>query len=1272
MSDSAMEGSNVGAILDAYMRALERGEAPPREELLKRHPGCAAELAAALDGLEFIRRATREMPRAGHEGPLLPERELLGDFRLVREVGRGGMAVVYEAEQVSLGRRVALKVLPFAAVLDPKQLQRFKNEALAAAHLHHPHIVPVFAVGCERGVHYYAMQLVEGQSLAAVIREMRGQEPTSEARTPMSSHGSHRDPAYVRMAVALGRQAAEALDHAHELGIVHRDVKPANLLVDGTGELWITDFGLARSVRDGDLTITGELLGTYRYMSPEQTRAKRVPMDHRTDVYSLGVTLYELLTLAPAFPGDDPHEVMRDIAEKEPVPPRKHNPALPVDLETILLKSMSKDPSSRYATAQEMAEDLARYLGDQPILARRPSLAALASRWARRHRGFVAAAAVVLLLGLVALAADNLRVEAEQGKTKAALAKANDNLVLARSAVDKFLVEIGVSNMADQPVPKPQRTRLLEMALRFHERMFDDHASIASRVTIYHALHRYEAAVALLDDLIVRDPGDAWAHMQRGHMLWHVKRFDGALAELDRAIAIDAVLAEAHSFKGCVLGDQGRTPEALTEHERAIELDPTSAPFHNYKGNDLYDLRRPQEALDAYQQACVLDPDLPNPHCGRGAVLTDLGRLDEALAEYEKAIAVDPNHAWGYTGRGMTLTALGRLDEAQKAHDRAIELEPDSPKALVNRALTSRALGRTDAAIADDLAAIRLDPALVQARENLAAALIDAGQFDEAERQARTAVELAPKGAHAHFNLGCVFTSRKDWPKAIDAYQAALLLDPKFRPALDNLGGALLATGRIADAIEQFNKALDLDKEDAEALGGLGNALREKGDFKAALAAYDEVVRIKPDYSIGHYCRGTVLARLGKHADAIAEYDAALQLKPGDADVCRAKAKAYGAKGDLDSEIGTYEEALRMRKDYAEVHAELGRALNDRGDHDRAIVECNEALKLDPGLAEAQLNLGNALCDKHELDAAIAHLREAIRLLSSRVPDEPAARSERIAHDARILSLTYNSLGCALADKRELEPALAAYRDAIKTDDDNAPAHYNLAKELYGAGNSDEECERHYLEAIRIEADMAEAHYGLGRLYMAQNRFREALPYLRRGHELGSRRRGWRAKSAEAIATAERKVELEDRLPDVLSGAAAPHDERERTEFALVLYAKRRFDEAARLLELALENEPALADDLDAAVRYNAACTAVLAAAGGAPDAIVKRGLALRWLRADLDAREKAGDVKSLLRWKQDGDFKSVRDEIAKLPETERDGWTRLWSDVDERIARSR
>jgi outer membrane protein assembly factor BamB/predicted Ser/Thr protein kinase len=376
---AASEPPELARVLEEHMAALAAGKTPDREAILGAHPAIAGMLRECLSAIEFIHGASKTI--AGTSGAAGAAPPQLGDFRILREIGSGGMGVVYEAEQISLGRRVALKVLRFGPASDPEAMKRFHREAETVARLHHTSIVPIFAVGAERGVPYYAMQFIEGESLAAAAeRAARDAAPLGEADV-----------------AAWGLQAAEALEHAHQRGVIHRDVKPSNLLLDRERRVWLADFGLARRLDDAALSLSGVLLGTPRYMSPEQASPARRPVDHRTDVYSLGATLYELLTGRPAFDAETPQAVIAQILEKEPAPPARIRPGLSPDLETIVLKCLEKDPAHRYATARDLAEDLRAFLDGRDIRARTPSLAERAARWLRRNRRLAATAAAAAL-----------------------------------------------------------------------------------------------------------------------------------------------------------------------------------------------------------------------------------------------------------------------------------------------------------------------------------------------------------------------------------------------------------------------------------------------------------------------------------------------------------------------------------------------------------------------------------------------------------------------------------------------------------------------------------------------------------------------------------------------------------------------------------------------------------------------------------------------------------------------------------------------------------
>ncbi len=343
-------------VLDQYMADRRGGTAPGHDELVAQHPELADQLKSCLEGIDLLGKTSLE----------ISGRKQVGDFELGSEIGRGGMGVVYQAHQKSLDRTVALKILNLP-ISDPTVMERFQREAATAAGLHHTNIVPIFEVGNEGGVHYYAMQMIDGSSLAEVSRD---------SQKPLDLD-----------TVALwGLQAAEALAYAHQHGVIHRDIKPSNLILDQEGQIWLTDFGLARRLDDVRLSATGAVLGTPRYMSPEQAAAITHPIDERTDIYSLGATLYELACGQPAVPGDTPAAVISSIMKDHRRSPREHRPAISRDLETILLRCLEKHPSDRYGSAAELASDLRALCEHRPITSRPLSMFEKARRWLHQHQ----------------------------------------------------------------------------------------------------------------------------------------------------------------------------------------------------------------------------------------------------------------------------------------------------------------------------------------------------------------------------------------------------------------------------------------------------------------------------------------------------------------------------------------------------------------------------------------------------------------------------------------------------------------------------------------------------------------------------------------------------------------------------------------------------------------------------------------------------------------------------------------------------------------------
>ena len=436
MSDKSIdERDRIEQLAEVFVARFRAGERPSIEEFVGRYPDQAEELRELLPALVLLEQNASVDDTAAFGGKVSrePVPTEIGDFTIVREIARGGMGIVYEAIQQSLGRHVALKVLASPGLLNPAHLDRFRLEARAAARLHHTHIVPVFDVGEHDGLHYYAMQFIQGQSLDLVIDALRKlrraertngeSEPTGDEFTrsvatgmlsgefratecdvasaaamptnnghepnPVSSLSgsqssefstSHGGREFYRSVARVGLQVAEALSYAHSEGILHRDIKPSNLLLDARGNVWVTDFGLAKTEGTEGLTHTGDFVGTLRYMPPERLEGWS---DRRSDLYSLGATLYELITLRPFLESDSRGQLVDMILHATPAAPSKFDAHIPRDLETIILKAIGKEPAARYRSADEMAEDLRLYLADRPVLARRSTAIEQLFRWCR-------------------------------------------------------------------------------------------------------------------------------------------------------------------------------------------------------------------------------------------------------------------------------------------------------------------------------------------------------------------------------------------------------------------------------------------------------------------------------------------------------------------------------------------------------------------------------------------------------------------------------------------------------------------------------------------------------------------------------------------------------------------------------------------------------------------------------------------------------------------------------------------------------------------------
>ena len=614
-------------LADEFAARCRRGESPSPAEYAALHPEHARQiedLFPAVALMEQLRMQEHARHESAQNAAIRTPPQQVGDFRMVREIGRGGMGVVYEAEQCSLRRRVAVKILPGHVPLPAQRLKRFQREAQTAARLLHTNIVPVFGVGQQEELHYYVMPLIRAVGLDEVIRALRrdpekraagirtlaaalieakfgtqserdrGTEAQGDTGTEPHRHtgagrGERSEPQRTTRwsdVAAVGLQAAEALDYAHRQGTLHRDVKPSNLLLDGEGMLCVADFGLASAVDQADAGRSGEVVGTPRYMAPEQLAGRA---DIRSDVYCLGATLYELLTLrAVADCGEMPGGASDRQSAREPLRPRKIDPAVPPDLETILLKCLAYDPSKRYPSAAELAADLRRFLEDKPIHARRTSGLERAWRWCRRNPALAGVSTVAVLL-LIAVATTvtggYLHVRKAYTETARALDRAEATSQVSLDVLDAIYRQLSPERVwiASDSGTGAEPCRCVALAGGLHMPVppsEETAALLASLLDIYDRLAEqggHDFHLMLESAIAARRVGDIQQRLGRLHeaetqYARAIRQLDTLRQRPEANVRIPTELAHTYNEIGAVRAAKLELKEAYQSHQQASAL----------------------------------------------------------------------------------------------------------------------------------------------------------------------------------------------------------------------------------------------------------------------------------------------------------------------------------------------------------------------------------------------------------------------------------------------------------------------------------------------------------------------------------------------------------------------------------------------------------------------------------------------------------------------------------------------------------------------------
>jgi serine/threonine-protein kinase len=832
-----------------------------------------------------------------------------GRFEVQATLGEGASSVVYRAWDRQLKRAVALKVMrPWGAGTAARE--RFLREARTLAGLVHPNVVTVYDAGEDAGGLYIVMELVPGRPLSELL----------------GGRGAELD-----AMVALLEKVARGLGLAHERGIVHRDVKPSNILVTEWGEPKIADFGLAKMVEPTvELTRSGATVGTPAYMAPEQAQGRVKDVSARTDVYALGVILYEMATGRRPHDGGSPEELLRRIAESDPPSPRELNPRIARAIETICGKAMQKESAARYASAREFADDLRRYLEDEAIHARPAPLASRIWRRVVRHRAVAAPlsvlAAVALGLGVYAvvvnrrdaqLAQERLaeavrlergdRLEEARDAYRAALAL-DARVVAAREGLERTAAELKrrAAMLEERPRAMERALRLLEEGRPALERARRYLA--CPEVSYEELVQRVDAAQSRFEQAVSAAPEMALAHHLLGRA-WELKGYDDRAETCWRkAIALDPNLRPARYRLGrrlmvraylMTLGpserhvdDRQPAAKAIAE-EAAREMEEVTAragPLDDpidaeLAGAMLAYVRRAygesralvRSAIERAEATHSTPEGLDDAHWIAG-LSSD---MSERLQEFERALGLCPNHVLARFSRGYTLGAdPRRLRDAVADYDVALRVNPHFAPGHLNRGTARSMLGDDDGALRDFDEALKLRPDYASAYTNRGALLQARGELDRAIADYDEAIRLDPNLGGAYCNRAYAYFEKKRIREALDDFARAVELEPRKLQVRVLRGTVLLQSGDAGAALEDLDIAAELAPDNARVRCYRGMARSLVGRSDAAMEDFDAAVRLDPRLAEGYAERGAEWLRRGERARAVEDLQRALSLAP--------------------------------------------------------------------------------------------------------------------------------------------------------------------------------------------------------------------------------------------------------------------------------------------------------------------------------------------------------------------------------------------------------
>jgi serine/threonine-protein kinase len=1145
-------------------------------------------------------------------------------YELLEPLGHGGMGDVYRSRDPGLSRDLAIKVLKAEFRGHADAERRFQREAQIAGSLQHPGIAPVHNLG----------RLPDGR-LCYTMKLVRGRTLAAL----LAEAGPGRAGRRLEL-LGIFESVCQAVAYAHSRGVVHRDLKPANVMVGEFGEVQVMDWGLAKV-----LHTTAAAEGAVEPLSGE--RHDSIQTADKPDVTREGQALGTLLYMAPEQARGEGQQLdqradvfalgamLCEVLTGDP-PYRRPGETAPTAA-TVLRRAREQDLAEVLSRLDGCGADpelfalVKRMLAPAPV--DRPSHAGEVAQEIKRHRE---------LLEARQQQAETERA-AEQAKAHEAERRAQAERRARRLTAGLAAAVVAVAGLGAgggfwlQQKETQRQAEAARRAAELRQGVEDDLKTAAG----LRDQGRWTTARQVLEQVRERLEGTGRDDLrqQREQLATEVNLLEGLEAARLQAATLQgedfdyagADRAYATTFAGEDLDLSGLPPDEAARRLRAMPVC--------------------SQVLTAVDDWASIKERLPG---GDGEPLRAITRLadDDPWRQQlrDPALRKDP-------------AELVRLARAP-----AVLKQPTASIILLSRSLEKQGCCRAAEELLrqaqerhpDDFW-LNFDLANLLVRKKPTASAAAVSYY-------YAALACRPETAAVYNDLGTALYHQHLLPEAVAAYHKAIELQPRDTVAYNNLGNALRAQHQLAEAVAVLRKAIALKPDDAMAYSNLGIALREQHKLPEAVAAFRTAIEVQPDCVPAYYNLGIALREQGNLADAVAALDKATQLKPDYADAYVNLGAALRAQGKLPPAVDALRRATTLRPDDAAAYNNLGNALFDLRQLPEAVAAYRKAIKLKPDHPEPYYNVGKALYDMQQLPEAVAALHKAVTLK----PNDAEA---------------YFTLGTALSAQGLLSEAVAALRKAVALKPDYADAYCNLGNALYGQ-HQPSEAVAALRKAVGLKPDDAYANWNLGFMLQQQGQLAESLAYLKRGHEQGSRNPDWPDVYAAVVRRTERLLELDRKLPMILSGQAKPADAAEAMDLAWLCQQpyKQFYAAAVRLYSDAFAAEPKRAEDPGTESRYNAACAAGLAAACLGKDAAQLkdrhraqlRQQALAWLRADLDAWTKqltrgGPEARTALQqtmrhWQTDPDLGGLRDAAAlgNLPADERAAWSKLWAEVQE------